>query len=111
MISVVKLDDVIKNMGKRTGYEPIGEKDGCVNGCRCGVSVYTHTEYDIEHAGAHEDQEGFFVLEGHGRALVGDDEVVLEPGVCFVIPAGVKHCMKREQGCEFCKVFWFHSAV
>ena len=31
MISVAKLDDVIKNMGKRTGYELIGEKDGCVN--------------------------------------------------------------------------------
>ena len=47
MISVAKLDDVIKNMGKRTGYELIGEKDGCVNGCRCGVSVYTREEYDL----------------------------------------------------------------
>ena len=80
MISVAKLDDVIKNMGKRTGYELIGEKDGCVNGCRCGVSVYTREEYDLTHAGAHDDQEGFFVLEGRGRAMVGDDEIVLEPG-------------------------------
>ncbi len=55
MISVAKLDDVIKNMGKRTGYELIGEKDGCVNGCRCGVSVYTREEYDLTHAGAHDD--------------------------------------------------------
>ena len=73
MISVAKLDDVIKNMGKRTGYELIGEKDGCVNGCRCGVSVYTREDYDLTHAGAHDDQEGFFVLEGRGRAMVGDD--------------------------------------
>ena len=88
MISVAKLDDVIKNMGKRTGYELIGEKDGCVNGCRCGVSVYTREEYDLTHAGAHDDQEGF-----------------------FVVPAGVKHCMKCEPDSGFCKVFWFHAAV
>lgn len=111
MIAVAKLEDVIKSMGKHTGYELIGEKDGCVNGCRCGVSVYTRSEYDLTHADAHDDQEGFFVLEGRGRAMVGDDEIMLEPGVCFVIPAGVKHCMKRESDCEFCKVFWFHSAL
>ena len=80
-------------------------------GCRCGVSVYTREEYDLTHAGAHDDQEGFFVLEGRGRAMVGDDEIVLEPGVCFVVPAGVKHCMKCEQDSGFCKVFWFHAAV
>lgn len=110
MIAVTKLDDVIKEMGKRTGYELIGEKDGCVNGCRCGVSVYTRVEYD-SNPGAHDDQEGFFVLEGRGRAMIGDDEIILEPGVSFVIPAGVKHTMKREPDCEFCKVFWFHAAV
>ena len=43
--------------------------------------------------------------------MIGDDEIILEPGVCFVIPAGVKHTMKRETDCEFCKVFWFHAAV
>ena len=43
--------------------------------------------------------------------MVGDDEIVLEPGVCFVVPAGVKHCMKCEQDSGFCKVFWFHAAV
>lgn len=73
--------------------------------------MYTREEYDLTHAGAHDDQEGFFVLEGRGRAMVGDDEIVLEPGVCFVVPAGVKHCMKCEQNSGFCKVFWFHAAV
>mgnify|MGYP004616341143 FL=1 len=111
MIAVAKSDDIIEKTGKRTGYELIGEKDGCVNGCRCGISVYTREEYDLAHAGAHDDQEGFFVLEGRGRAMVGGDEIVLEPGVCFVVPAGVKHCMKCEQDSEFCKVFWFHAAV
>ncbi len=111
MIAVAKSDDIIEKTGKRTGYELIGEKDGCVNGCRCGISVYTRKEYDLAHAGAHDDQEGFFVLEGRGRAMVGDDEIVLEPGVCFVVPAGVKHCMKCEQDSGFCKVFWFHAAV
>lgn len=111
MISVANLNNIMESTGKRTGYELIGEKDGCVNGCRCGVSVYTRVEYDLERAGAHEDQEGFFVLEGHGRAMVGDDEIILEPGVCFVVPAGVKHCMKRDADSESCKVFWFHAAV
>lgn len=111
MIQSVKLDEIISSMGKRTGYSLLDERHGCVNGCRCGVSIYTRTEYDLEHAGAHEDQEGFFVLEGRGRALVDGEEIIMEPGVCFMVPAGVSHAMKCDADCGCCRVFWFHAAV
>ncbi len=111
MIPYVKLDEVIASAGRRTGYNLLDENEGCVNGCRCGVSIYRRTEYDLSHATAHDDQEGFFVLEGRGRALIGDEELIMEPGMCFMVPAGVVHAMKRETDCEYCKVFWFHAAV
>ncbi len=109
MIPYVKLDEVMAKEGTKTGYTLLDERHGCVNGCRCGVSVYTRDEYPG--ANAHEDQEGFFVLEGRGKALIGGEELVMEPGMCFVIPAGVPHAMKRDKDCEACKVFWFHGAV
>lgn len=111
MIPYVKLEEVMAAAGRRTGYGLLDEAHGCVNGCRCGVSVYRREEYDLDRAQAHEDQEGFFVLEGRGRALVGGEELIMEPGVCFMVPAGVVHAMKKEKGCQDCKVFWFHAAV
>ena len=110
MIQYVKLDEVIASAGSRTGYNLLDEKEGCVNGW-CGVSIYRRTEYDLIHATAHDDQEGFFVLEGRGRALIGGEELVMEPGVCFMVPPGVVHAMKRDADCEYCKVFWFHAVV
>lgn len=109
MIPYVKLDEVMAREGTKTGYTLLDERHGCVNGCRCGISVYTRDEY--AGANAHEDQEGFFVLEGRGKALIGGEELVMEPGICFVVPAGVPHAMKRDKDCEACKVFWFHGAV
>ena len=111
MIPFARLEEVMAAAGRRTGYTLLDEKDGCTGGCRCGISIYRREEYDLERAAAHEDQEGFFVLEGRGRALIGGEELVMEPGVCFVVPAGTLHAMKRDADCEYCKVFWFHAAV
>ena len=109
MIPYVKLDEVIKEQGKRTGYTLLDERHGCVNGSCCGVSLYTRDEYAIPRS--HEDQEGFLVLEGHGRALIDGEELVLEPGVAFMVPAHVPHVVKKDKDCPVCKVFWFHAAV
>lgn len=109
MIAFVKAEDVVESERNRTGYVLLDERHGCENGCRCGISFYHTDEYGPE--SVHEDQEGFYVLEGNGRALIGGEELIMEPGMAFMVPAGVTHAMKREQGSAYCKVLWFHGAV
>ncbi len=109
MIPYTKLDDLMEQSERKTGCTLLDEQHGCVKGCRAGISFYRRDEYDT--GSAHEDQEGFFVLEGKGRALIGGEELIMEPGMAFMVPAGVVHSMKREAGYEYCKVLWFHAAV
>ena len=109
MIPYVKLDEIMARDGMRVGYTLLDENQGCVNGCRMGISFYSMDEYGK--ATAHDDQEGFFVLEGQGRALIDGEEIIMEPGMAFMVPAGVTHVMKREPGYKYCKVLWFHGAV
>ncbi|MCM1112393.1 MAG: cupin domain-containing protein [Muribaculum sp.] len=109
MIPYVRMDEVMEREGNRIGYTLLDERHGCVNGCRLGISVYIYDEYG--RASAHEDQEGFFVLEGRGMALIDGEELALEPGMAFMIPAGTPHAMKKDKDCGFCKVLWFHGAV
>lgn len=92
-----------------TTYRMLDERHGCVAGFQSGISVYTALEYPTP--GVHEDQEGFVVLEGRGWAKVGDEEFRLEPEVCFIAPAGVPHCIKRDPDSEYVKVCWFHGAI
>lgn len=108
MVPYVKLQDLMEKE-TRTSYTLLDEKMGCVNGCRCGISIYRYDEYPG--GSAHEDQEGFFVLEGRGLALIDGEELEMEPGMAFMIPAGVEHTMKRAPGSEYCKVLWFHGAI
>lgn len=109
MIAFVKMADVIADEGKKTGYTLLDERHGCVNGSKCGVSFYTMEEYGK--ITSHDDQEGFFVMEGYGKAKIGDDEIDLEPGLAFMVPAHVEHSMKKNRDCDVCRVFWFHAAV
>ena len=111
MIPVVRLQDLMDREPnkKKTAYTLLDESMGCVNGCRCGISFYRHDDY--HGASAHEDQEGFFVLEGRGYARIDGEEMVMEPGMAFMIPAGVDHEMRRDPEYEYCKVLWFHGAV
>ena len=85
----------------------LDERNGCVNGCKIGISVYDNTEYNK--GGVHEDQEGFYVLEGTGKALFGDEEHEIYPGMTMIAPAGVKHQIKKdEKSCDI-KVLYFHA--
>jgi hypothetical protein len=89
--------------------EMLGEKNGCLAGCRTGILMYTQEEY--RQGGVHEDQEGFLVLSGSGSAIVGSEEFSLEPGCCFLAPPGTYHSIKRDTSCEYIKLFFFHAAV
>lgn len=90
-------------------YKLLGEANGCVAGCRTGISVYDTSDYAPP--GVHPHQEGFFVLEGTGLAKVGDDEFRIEPEMSFLVPAGTQHCIRRDRESGPLRVFWFHAAA
>ena len=74
-----------------------------------GVTVYSDPEYT--HTGVHEDQEGFFVLEGSGIAKIGDVEFPVSAGTAFICPANTWHSIRRDENSAHVAVFWFHSAI
>ena len=75
MIPYTTLDSIIAQMPERTGHTLLDENQGCVKGCRMGVSLYRNTEYHMPQK--HDDQEGFFVLDGKGYALINGEEIPL----------------------------------
>ena len=100
---------VVEQCPGHISYELLTEKNGCKNGCTCGISRYTSTEYPTP--GCHEDQEGFLVLSGHGSAKVGDQEAEIQPGIAFIAPAGVPHAIRTIDPEVPVEVFWFHAAI
>jgi len=80
-------------------YRLLDEENGCAAGCFTGVSM------------KHEDQEGFYVVEGTGWARVGDQEFRIEPDGSFMVPAQTAHTLKKDPDSEPLKVFWFHAPV
>lgn len=89
--------------------ELLNSENGCTAGCRTGLLYYRQTEF-IQ-GGVHEDQEGFYVLEGHGEARVGSSEFEISEGSSFIAPAGKPHFICRDADCEYVKLFFFHAAA
>ena len=85
----------------------LDERNGCVNGCKVGISVYDNVEYNK--GVIHEDQEGFLVLEGTGTALFGEEEHEIYPGMTMIAPAGVKHQIKKDEKSCAIKLLYFHA--
>lgn len=94
MIPYTTLDSIIAQMPERTGHTLLDEDQGCVKGCRMGVSLYRNTEYHMPQK--HDDQEGFFVLDGKGYALIDGEEIPLLPGTAFMVPAHTDHVIRRD---------------
>lgn len=90
-------------------YYLLKEENGCVAGCRTGISIHSSTDWSVNEI--HDDQEGFLVLEGTGWAKVGDSEFPIEPEVAIMVPAGKVHCLKRHPESKPLKVFWFHASI
>jgi len=110
MQTVVNQSDINPIKFEEYEYIPLlNEDNGCLAGCRTGLLLYTQEEY--KQSGVHEDQEGFFVLEGVGKAVVGENEFSLSPGSCFIVPPGLYHSIKRDVTCDYIKLFFFHAAV
>ena len=62
----ITMEEVIQTQGadSRT-HRFLTEKNGCTNGCASGTTIYASTQFS-DRPGVHEDQEGFYVLEGEG---------------------------------------------
>ena len=86
----------------RRSVKFLTEANGCINGCCSGVTICSETEFNPE-PGFHDDQEGFFVLEGDGIVRLDNEE--------FEVKAGVRHTMKTVDSEKPLKVFWFHSGI
>jgi mannose-6-phosphate isomerase-like protein (cupin superfamily) len=96
-------------IGPQAGGLLIGKDHGATSGFCMGVSYYPLTEFGKP--GIHDDQEGFYVLEGTGTAKVGDQEFAVRPGSAFIANKGVPHTMKRDAASKPIKVLWCHGAV
>ncbi|MCE9613599.1 MAG: cupin domain-containing protein [Lentisphaerae bacterium] len=94
--------------GRRAGML-IDATQGAVNGYCMGTAYYDGTTY--REPGVHDDQEGFYVLEGTGTAKVGGGEFRIRPGSAFIAAKGVPHTMKRDPESGPIKVLWSHGAV
>lgn len=68
----ITMEEVIETQGadSRT-HRFLTEKNGCTNGCASGTTIYASTEFS-DKPGVHNDQEGFYVLEGEGYAKLDD---------------------------------------
>jgi len=94
--------------GHRSG-RLIHEAHGAVNGYCIGIGYYDKEEYG--QPGIHEDQEGFYVLEGTGTAKIGDEEFKIRPGTAFIAARRVPHAIKKDPDSPPVKVLWSHGAV
>ncbi len=80
---------------------------GCTGGCCTGISYYTALEYTPP--AVHEDQEGFYVINGRGTARIAETEFSVEPDMSFIAPAGAVHQFKCDCGEAPLVLFWFHA--
>lgn len=99
---------IIENTEKHGGTV-LDESNGCVKGCKAGITTYSNEEY--KKGGIHDDQEGFYVVSGTGYAKFGDEECKIYPGMTMIAPAGVSHQVKSDDKASPVVVFWFHAAV
>ena len=92
-----------------SGAELIGPPQGAVNGYSIGIAIYFRDTYN--EPGIHDDQEGFYVVEGTGQARVGDEEFDIRPGSAFMVAPGVLHSIKRDPASGPVKLVWSHGPV
>ncbi|HRN10486.1 MAG TPA: cupin domain-containing protein, partial [Lachnospira eligens] len=73
----------------RRSVKFLTEANGCINGCCSGVTICSETEFNPE-PGFHDDQEGFFVLEGDGIVRLDNEEFEVKAGDSFIALPGVR---------------------
>jgi mannose-6-phosphate isomerase-like protein (cupin superfamily) len=103
-------EELLTRDGKgRPAGRLLGDEHGAECGFCVGISYYDADQYVAP--GVHEDQEGFYVLEGTGTADVGGAEFSIRPGSSFLAAKGVPHRIRRDPASGPIKVLWTHGAV
>lgn len=85
------------------------EGESPCGGYRAMINRFYNQEYIVPY-GVHEDHEGFFVVSGTGKMIIGKEEFDLAPGVAMVAPANVPHAIRKtsEQDLE---IYLYHFPV
>ena len=83
--------------------------NGAKNGFCMGISYYHWDTFG--EPGIHDDQEGFFVLEGTGYAKIGEEVFPIHPGLSFIAHAGAPHTIRKNKDSEPIKILWCHGAI
>ena len=93
----------------RRSVDLIGtEEIPTTSGFNVGVAYYTAEEFGEPQV--HEDQEAIYVVAGVGEIKVGEDIVVLTPGIAVYVPPQTPHGGRRT-GDEPVMVVYAHGAV
>ncbi|KAB7889780.1 cupin domain-containing protein [Poseidonibacter ostreae] len=90
------------------GKTLIDKTNGATNTFSFGISEYFSDEFGEE--GIHDEQEGFYVIEGNGTAKIGSNIFDIEKGDAFIVPKGTKHTLKKSKNTNVLKVLWAHGA-
>lgn len=96
----------VKEFNGANCYPVVKEGEISLKGVTAGVNHVFTTEYPP--VGIHDNNEGFYVMSGSGKALVGEHEVEIDKGSCFFAPAGVPHALKKNPESDNMEVFLFH---
>ena len=84
------------------------ELSGTTAGFSVGIAEYSCKEFGKP--GIHDDQEGIYILSGHGEYMLGDKIFPVSPGCAIYVPPHTKHAVRRT-GDEPVKLLYTHGAV
>ncbi|MBC5580471.1 cupin domain-containing protein [Anaerofilum sp. BX8] len=90
-------------------WEYFSEEESACKGFKAMMNHFYNEEYIVPY-GLHEDNEGFYVVSGKGKMIIGSEEYDLAPGVAMLAPAHVPHAIKKTS-CEELEIFLFHFPV
>lgn len=94
---------LIKSVG-HSSCHMLDAEQGCVGDCAAGISVYSASDFCEPQV--HPYQEGFYVIEGSGEALVGEERFPIEAGMSFLVPRKTRHSIRA--CADEVRLFWFH---
>ena len=93
----------------RWGTDLINEKlSGTTAGFSVGIAEYSCKEFGKP--GIHTDQEGIYILRGHGEYMLGDKIFPVSPGCAIYVPPHTKHAVRCTAD-EPVKLLYIHGAV
>lgn len=90
-------------------FTVLNEEYGGIPGSNIGITYYSNTQYtNLE---LYDDQVFFYVLEGRGKAKIGNCEIELSEHSMFVVPPKTEHALLSDDFTTPIKVLWTHNPI